>query len=74
MKKSIIILNIYDDLLSGKIVDATICCERYDISIATFYRYITVIRHFVKEKNRILRYDRKRKTYKCEVRFSESVD
>lgn len=66
MKKSIVVLRIYDDLMSGKIVDTTTCCENHGISVSTFYRYITVIRNFLRGKNLDLRYDRKLKTYKCE--------
>lgn len=52
MEKSIVILNMYDDLLEGKEVNINRFCADYGMSVSTFYRYITVLREYVWEKSK----------------------
>ncbi|HJB92748.1 MAG TPA: hypothetical protein H9708_02210 [Candidatus Borkfalkia stercoripullorum] len=49
MNKSYILLRMYDALRSGAGVKITDCCGRYEISVATFRRYIAFLRGYVAE-------------------------
>lgn len=65
MKKSIVVLSMYDNLLGGKEVNINNCCADYGISVSTFYRYIAVLREYVWEKRKQeIVYDQKLNSYK----------
>ena len=49
MNKSYILLRMYDALRSGAGVKITDCCGRYEISVASFRRYIAFLRVYVAE-------------------------
>ena len=51
MNKTIVILNIYEDLLEGKVINMCECCVLYGISVPTFYRYLNVIRNYAMERH-----------------------
>ena len=51
MNKTTVILNIYEDLLEGKIINMCECCVVYGISVPTFYRYLNVIRNHAMERH-----------------------
>ena len=50
MDKTTVILNIYDDLLEGKVINMCSYCVDYGISVPTFYRYMNVIRNHAMER------------------------
>jgi len=55
----------YDALLSGQELNVTQCCQKFNISVSTFYRYINTVRAFVWEKDLTeVYYDPKTLTYK----------
>lgn len=65
MNKSMIILDMYDDLVEGRLVSAEDCCVKYDISISSFYRYLTTVREYIRvRRNHTLKYDKKTKAYR----------
>ncbi|MBR2974372.1 MAG: hypothetical protein IKC47_01345 [Clostridia bacterium] len=64
MKKSLIVLQIYDSLLQGEKVNSYVCSCRFGISESTFYRYISVIRAHLWETQMVdVVYDAKNQTY-----------
>jgi len=65
MDRTIVILNMYDDLLEDKEVNINRWCADYGISVSTFYRYIAVLREYVWEKRKQeIVYDQKINSYK----------
>ena len=50
MDKSSVVLNLYDRLMKNKRLNAVEVCEEYEISIATFYRYVSILRTHVQTK------------------------
>ncbi|MBR2974371.1 MAG: hypothetical protein IKC47_01340 [Clostridia bacterium] len=67
MNKTAIVLDIYDDLRIGEVVNSGVCRKRYGISESTFYRYISEIRAHVWETQTIdVVFDVKRQTYVVE--------
>jgi len=65
MDRTIVILNMYDDLLEDKEVNINRWCADYGISVSTFYRYIAVLREYVWEKlKQEIVYDQKINSYK----------
>ncbi len=58
MGKSNTILLMYDKLLAGEALRIKDCCEEYHISVATFRRYIALLRlHLTVSCGRELVYD-----------------
>ncbi|MBQ8772126.1 MAG: helix-turn-helix domain-containing protein [Clostridia bacterium] len=51
MKKSLVVLDIYQELANGKTVNIKTCKDRYGISESTFYRYLCDIREYLWERN-----------------------
>lgn len=49
MSKSYILLQMYDDLRSGTGIRIAECCGKYEISVATFRRYISFLRGYFNE-------------------------
>lgn len=63
--KSIIILQLYRDLLSGKGISVNECLDDYGLSLSTFYRYMDTLRQFLRTDGNIsITYDSKNKIYK----------
>lgn len=62
--KSVIILDMYDLLISGGSVKKNELIAKYEISIPTFFRYITLLRHFLRSRHgKDIVYNRKEKIY-----------
>ena len=57
-RKSYILLSMYDTLRSGKPIRINECMGDYDISIATFRRYIAFLRvYFIENSGQDVEYD-----------------
>lgn len=64
MEKSIIILKMYDRLLVGDELTLEYCCEEFEISNATFHRYIALLRYyFTVMHGKELVFSREKNTY-----------
>lgn len=63
--KSIIILQLYRDLLSGKGISVNECLDDHGLSLSTFYRYMDTLRQFLRTDGNIsITYDSKNRIYK----------
>lgn len=51
LKKTFIVLDMYEDLLAGSKLNSKTCNDKYGISESTFYRYISTIKEFVWERH-----------------------
>ena len=67
MKKNYIILRMYDTFRCGASVKIDECCEKYDISVATFRRYLAFLRSYFSEiYGREIIYNPDRMVYRLE--------
>jgi len=64
MNKSYAILHIYTKLMDGNSIKSEECCNEYQISMPTFYRYLAFLRnYFCEELGAELIYDKKSEQY-----------
>ncbi len=62
--KSYYLLLLYDELRAGKGIRITECCGKYEISVATFRRYIAFLRGYFGELyGREIVYDAEKAAY-----------
>lgn len=64
-KKSVVVLDIYTDLLNGRRVNINECMKKYKISVSTFYRYLDDIREYAWDRLFLsVAYDIQEESYK----------
>ena len=64
MKKSYILLSIYDKLKAGKYLEINECCGEFGISVPTFRRYLSFLRdYFCENFSQEIIYDDENKKY-----------
>ncbi len=64
MKKSSILLRIYDKLKAGKYLEINECCGEFGISVPTFRRYLSFLRdYFCENFSQEIIYDAENKKY-----------
>ncbi|MBQ9125249.1 MAG: helix-turn-helix domain-containing protein [Clostridia bacterium] len=65
MKKTFIVLDMYEDLLAGSKLNSKTCNDKYGISESTFYRYLGDLREYLWEQHlREIVYFPQENTYK----------
>ncbi len=64
MGKSYILLQMYDVLRTEGGIRISECCGKYEISVATFRRYMAFLRGYFSESGRELIYDPENSVYR----------